>query len=80
MADFDISLASKGLKTKYLGRRIVYKPVTATTMDDAENGARHGNYIASRWSQTRYKSKRGAKQVSLKKEELRRVSSENKPA
>lgn len=50
MADFDISLASKGLKTKYIGKRIVYKPVTATTMDDAENGARHGNCIENMWS------------------------------
>lgn len=58
MADVDVSLAEKGLKTKYIGRKIVYKSETETTMNDAELGAKQGDphgtvYIANRMTSAR---------------------------
>lgn len=42
MTEFNTEAVLDGLNTKYIGRTIIYKNVTTTTMDDAENGAKLG--------------------------------------
>jgi len=43
LCSFDIPLYEKILKTKEIGKKIIYKDVTETTMDDAEKAALSGN-------------------------------------
>lgn len=39
---FDVSSVQKLLTTKHVARKVVYKAVTGTTMDDADQGAKLG--------------------------------------
>ena len=45
MSCFDIAVAKMDLNTASIGRKIVHKSVTVTTMNDAEEGARQGLII-----------------------------------
>ena len=39
---FDLETVKKLLTTKHVGKKVVFKAVTGTTMDDADQGAKLG--------------------------------------